>query len=349
MKVLIIGNMGYVGSVLVPHLARCHPHWVLFGLDTGYFENCLVPGQLPPETHLAQQMYVDVRDLATSTLFTNMDAVVYLAAISNDPMGELFSEPTHQINHDAAVKCYRHALVAGCQSFVFASSCSVYGAAGDDIIKECGPFHPVSNYAKSKLSAETGLRLWSSAQTKITNLRFGTACGPSPRIRLDLVANTFTSQALTTGRISVSGDGHAWRPIIDVRDMARAIEWAIQRQTPESFLSVNVGLNSANYRVREIASKTHDIFEHLQLVNSPNGLDQRSYRVCFDKYQALAPEHQPSHSLETSISDIYDLLQEVSPNRFPSLYRLQHLSKLVSQKKLSTELRWTAKGAHAAV
>ncbi len=228
MRVLITGNMGYVGPVVVAHLRRVFPEAELTGYDTALFGAQMVGDEPLPERRLSRQVFGDVRDLPPA-LLEGVDAVVHLSAISNDPMGNLFEVPTESINCAASVRLAGIAQAAGVQHFVFASSCSVYGAADGPARCEGDALNPLTAYARSKIGTEEALMRMEAGAMTITCLRFATACGMSPRLRLDLVLNDFVAAALTTGQVSVLSDGTPWRPLIDVADMARAIEWAVGR------------------------------------------------------------------------------------------------------------------------
>ena len=221
MQVLITGNMGYVGSVLVRHLRERFFDAKLVGYDSGYFAHCLTASDTLPECVLNRQIFGDVRKFSKDYL-KGVDAVVHLAAISNDPMGNRFESVTEEINYLAGVEIAKLALEAGVQKFVFASSCSVYGAAEGGPRREADPLNPLTAYARSKIATEQALSKWDSGPMTITALRFATACGMSERLRLDLVLNDFVACALSSGKISVLSDGTPWRPLIDVKDMARA-------------------------------------------------------------------------------------------------------------------------------
>ncbi len=254
MRILITGNMGYVGPVLVRHLRNVMPRAYLAGYDSGFFAHCLTGDELP-ERLLDVQRFGDVRAISAADL-DGFDAVVHLAAVSNDPMGNRFSAVTEAINHRASVAVAQAAAAAKVKSFVFASSCSVYGAARDGRARsEADQLNPLTAYARSKIATEDSLRQLDLNGMVTTSLRFATACGMSDRLRLDLVLNDFVACALSTGEITVLSDGTPWRPLIEVRDMARAIEWALSRRGDEggSFLALNAGSDSWNYQVKDLA------------------------------------------------------------------------------------------------
>src|SRR5450432_1165417 len=213
MKILINGNLGYIGPVLARHFRLTEPSATIAGFDSGFFAGCLVDPQRLPETLLDAQRFGDMRSPPVG-LYQGSDVVVQLAAISNDPMGNKFERVTTEVNTEAVVRAAREAKAAGVSHFVFASSCSVYGAAGDEAKTEDSPLNPLTAYARSKIAAEEALAPLASPDFIITCLRFATACGVSPRLRLDLVLNDFVAAALATGRITILSDGTPWRPLI---------------------------------------------------------------------------------------------------------------------------------------
>jgi nucleoside-diphosphate-sugar epimerase len=345
MRILIVGNMGYVGPLLVRHLRREHPRHELRGFDTGYFGHCLSGADRLPELDLDLQAVGDVRDLAPERL-EGIDAVVALAAISNDPMGKQFEAPTYAINQDATVRLARAAEQAGVRSFVFASSCSVYGVADGPARREGDPVAPMTAYARSKIASEEALAALNGDMT-VTALRFATACGFSPRLRLDLVLNDFVAAARTEGRITVLSDGSPWRPLIDVADMARAIDWAIHRDAGEGgrFLVVNAGATDGNYQVRDLAGAVAEALPGTEVsINTDAPVDSRSYRVDFGLFERLAPGHVPRMRLADSIRALVDGLRGAGfadkEFRASNLIRLRTLQNHISNGRLTPELRW---------
>jgi len=337
MRILITGNMGYVGPVLVAHLRRVMPEAYLVGLDRGWFGHCLTTRDPLPETLLDEQRFGDVRDIGVEEL-RGFDAVVHLAAISNDPMGQRFEAVTDAINHQASVQVAKAAAEAGVKHFVFASSCSVYGFASEGRARvESDTLNPLTAYARSKIDTETSLRALDNSGMVISCLRFATACGMSPRLRLDLVLNDFVAGALVNNEVSVLSDGTPWRPLIHVRDMARAIEWAIQRR-PENggaFLTVNVGSERWNYQVRDLAEAVGRAMEGAKVsIATSAPPDKRSYKVDFSLYEKLAPNHQPQETLEGAVAELRDRLREQGfadrDYRKSAAIRLVTLEKLIA-------------------
>lgn len=345
MKILIIGNMGYVGPAVVRELAARHPSATLHGYDTGYFAHCLTGTSCFPERHLERQFFGDVRAIPAAAL-ESYDAVIQLAAISNDPMGSRFATVTAEINQHASVHIARAAAQAGVRHFVFASSCSMYGIADGPPRRETDALAPLTDYARSKVGTEDALASLEGDMV-ITSLRFATACGMSDRLRLDLVLNDFVAGALSQGRITVLSDGSPWRPLIDVSDMARAIDWAIQREAGNGgrVLSVNTGSNERNHQVRDLATAVADAVPGTTVsINTDAPVDSRSYRVDFSLFARLAPDHQPLMTLSQSIEGLIEGLEGMSFNdtryRESPLMRLHVLQKHIDENRLTEDLRW---------
>jgi nucleoside-diphosphate-sugar epimerase len=346
-KILITGNVGYIGPVLVQHLRKCYPAAQLVGYDSGYFAHNLSTHDLLPERRLDAQFFGDVRKLPTS-LLEGVDAIVHLAAISNDPMGNRFAEVTQQVNCDAGVAIAKAAKSAGVKAFVFASSCSVYGFAEGGPRTETDELNPLTAYARSKIDSEKHLASIAGPDFRITALRFATACGWSERIRLDLVLNDFVAGAVSSGTISILSDGTPWRPLIEVRDMARAIEWAIGRdRTGGDFLTINAGSSKWNYQVLQLAEAVARIVPGTKIsVNANAAPDKRSYRVDFSKFEKLAPHHQPQIDLDQATREIYEGLTKFGfkdPNfRESPWIRLRVLNAHLEARRLDEQLRWVA-------
>lgn len=343
-RICIFGNLGYIGPVLVQAL-REDPETEIFGYDIGYFERCYL-SPVAEGRGVDRQYYGDVRHLPREFL-EGIDSVVYLAAISNDPMGRKYAQPTHAINDRAAVDIAEQAKAAGVSSFVFASSCSVYGAGGDAPKTEADPTDPLTDYAVSKISAERSLRPLADENFAITCLRFATACGPSPRMRLDLVLNDFVASAITDKRITILSDGTPLRPLIDTRDMARALIWAAGRSssTGGPFLVVNGGSNDWNFSVLEIAEYVRDHFGAVDIdVNRNAGPDNRSYRVDFSLFRELAPDAYPTRQLGETIDALAQSLTSasklISDFRGSHFIRLNVLNEMRGANVLDDDLRW---------
>ncbi|MCF8369842.1 MAG: SDR family oxidoreductase [Bacteroidales bacterium] len=316
MKILITGNLGYVGPGVVKEFRKNYPDAELIGFDIGYFSKFITTDKVSPEVYLNQQYYGDVRQFPEHIL-NGVDTVVSLAAISNDPIGNRFEETTLDVNYRAAVEIAKKAKKSGVRNYIYASSCSVYGAAGDEARNELSDVNPLTAYAKSKVNTENKLVDLASDDFKITCHRFATACGMSDRLRLDLVLNDFVTCARTSGEITILSDGTPWRPLINVLDMARAIRWSHERK-PENggnFLIVNTGSDQWNYKVVELAEKIQQINPKVKVsVNRNAAPDKRSYKVDFSLFNKLAPNHQPAFNLESSIEVLFKGLEEMNFN-----------------------------------
>lgn len=346
MRILITGNMGYVGPVLVRHLRSTVPNAELIGYDAGFFGHSLTRNAGLPETMLDRQVYGDTREIPMG-LLEGVDAVVHLAALSNDPIGTKFAKPTRDVNYKASTRLAAMARDAGVKSFVFASSCSVYGEAGEAARRETDGTNPLTAYAQSKIDTEAALRQMDLGDMTVSCLRFATACGMSDRLRLDLVVNDFVACAIVDKKITVLSDGTPWRPLIDVADMARAIEWATGRKREQGgpALVVNVGSDQWNYRVSELAQAVVNKVPGVSMsVNTNAPPDKRSYRVDFSLFRSLAPNHQPQMTLENSITRIHEGLTSIgfadSAFRSGPFVRLKEFERLMAAGLVTDDVRW---------
>jgi nucleoside-diphosphate-sugar epimerase len=346
MKILITGNMGYVGPAVNRQFRASRPGAVLLGFDMGYFGNCVTtPGALP-ECLLDVQYFGDMRSFPADIL-DGVDAVIHLAGISNDPMGNTYEQVTFDINHRSSVDVAKKAKARGVKAFVFASSCSMYGSADDRPKKEGDPLNPLTAYAKSKVYTERDLQPLAGDGFKVTCLRFSTACGMSDRLRLDLVLNDFVAGAFTSKRITILSDGTPWRPLINIKDMARAIDWAIDRSpsTGGPFLAVNVGSDDWNYQVKDLAQAVALVVPGVEVSINPNAQpDKRSYRVNFELFKKLAPNHQPQVDLKATIQELWDGLTALrfkdADFRNSHYMRLKVLESLCDKGALDENLCW---------
>lgn len=345
MRILVTGNMGYVGSVVVATMKEMLPGAAVAGYDSGFFAGCLVDPSMFPERLLEKQWFGDVRRF-DGAILRGVDAVVHLAAVSNDPMGKAFEQVTWDVNCGATLEIARRARENGVGRFVFASSCSLYGAGGTEARTEESPVAPLTAYARSKVGAEEGLRELADGNFRVTCLRFATACGASPRLRLDLVLNDFVASAIATGVIKILSDGTPWRPLIHVEDMARAIVWGMERGGVEgSFLTVNVGSARWNYQILELARAVQKELAGVEIdLNSNAAPDRRSYRVDFSRFQSLAPDHQPRAELHMVVRELADSLRATgfrdAEFRSSRWMRLKVLESLVASGRISSELYW---------
>lgn len=341
-NILIIGNLGYVGPVAVKYLRQHNPQASIAGYDIGYFIQNYTSNGFAGDTYLDRQFYGDVRHF-DEALLAGFDAVVYLAAISNDPMGNVFETPTLDINYHAAIDIATKAKKQGVKSFVFASSCSVYGFADTAPRTETSEVNPLTAYAKSKVYAERDLAPLADKNFRITCLRFATACGFSDRLRLDLVLNDFVASAIVDKKITILSDGTPWRPLIHVKDMARAMDWAIQRGPGADYLVINTGSNSWNYQVKELAYAVQEIFKGVDVeINQNAQPDKRSYKVSFDLYEKMAPDHQPLVNLPMAVEGLKKGLEAIHFNdsnfRQSRLIRLKTIQALIADSLIDGNL-----------
>jgi nucleoside-diphosphate-sugar epimerase len=259
-------------------------------------------------------------------------------------MGKEFEQPTFQINSEAAIDLAKKAKKMGVKKYLYASSCSVYGAGGDLPKTEYDDLNPQTAYAISKISAENGLKELSSKDFKVICFRFATACGYSSRLRLDLVLNDFVSSAVMNGKIEILSDGSPLRPLIDVKDMSRAFEWGIVENVVEDFLVLNTGSNEWNFNVKELAFLVSKHFQKsIEIkINDKAAPDKRSYKVDFSKFKALAPNHYPQCCIESTVDDLIIGVNQ-NHNRFTDfrdgyLIRLNALRYLMLNKKINNNL-----------
>lgn len=340
MRVLVTGHNGYIGSVMVPELLGAG-HDVT-GLDTFFFSDCT----LADGSAMIQATRKDIRDVQAADL-QGLDAIVHLAALCNDPLGDLHPEWTVDINDQASIKLAVHARDAGVRRFLYASSCSMYGAAGsDEFLTEEAPLRPLTPYATSKVRAEEGLAKLADSSFSPVFMRNATAYGVSPRLRADVVLNNLVCWAHTTGRIRIMSDGSPWRPIVHVQDIARAFATVLvaPRETIHN-QAFNVGATAENYQVRELAEIVRDTVPGCSVEYATGaGPDPRSYRVDFGKLTRAFPALKPRWNAAFGAKDLYAALQDAhvtladfQGRRFIRLAQIKHL---LETNRLDDSLRW---------
>ena len=312
MKILIIGNQGYVGSALVEEL-KSKRKYKLLGLDLGIFSKNLVSNYNPDDL-LDEQIIQDVRNFDIS-LLKDVKTVVYLAAISNDPMGNEYESLTRDINYLSCVRIAKEAKKAGVNKFIFPSSCSVYGFGGDLPKKEEDKLDPLTAYARSKIDCEESLYKLADNKFKIFSLRFATACGMSPRLRLDLVLNDFIANSILFKEINILSDGSSWRPLINVEDMSKAIIWAIEvddNKINENFLCLNAGSDDWNYKIIDLAKEVSRIIGNVPIkIGSKMAVDKRSYKVDFGKFKKMTSKINIDNTLEKTIMKLAEGIKKI--------------------------------------
>jgi len=346
MKILITGNMGYIGPLVVNQLRASNPDSILIGLDIGYYGNWVTSRGELPECRVNIQYFADIRRIPEEVL-DGVESIVHLAAISNDPIGNRFEDVTLDINYHASIDLARKAKNAGVKSFIFASSCSMYGTADDIARTEKSSLNPLTAYAKSKVFTERDLEPLASVKFKVTSLRFSTACGWSDRMRLDLVLNDFVAGAVASRRITILSDGTPWRPLINVKDMARAIDWAISRDISNggAFLAINIGSDEWNCQVKDLAKSVALLVPGTDVsINKDAQPDKRSYRVNFDLFKKLAPTYQPKVGLMESIRELKTGLESMGFKdgefRNSRYMRFNILTELLEKGLLNEKLQW---------
>ena len=344
MRILLTGHDGYIGAVMTQHLLE-RDHDVV-GLDSGLFTGC----DFGPYASGIPALAKDIRDVDRADL-EGFDAVIHLAAISNDPLGNLNPDCTFDINHRASVHLARLARDAGVARYVYSSSCSVYGAASpDDILDESAAFSPVTPYAQSKVMVEDDVRALATDEFSPVYMRNATVYGVSPRLRGDLVVNNLVGWAMTTGRVHLKSDGTPWRPLVHVEDLCLAFSNVLD--APREAIhneAFNVGRDEENYRVADVAKIVEAAVEGSVLsFEDGAGPDPRCYRVNFGKIQKSMPSYQPSWTVPRGVEQLVGAYraiglkqEDLEGDRY---LRIKHIGRLLEEGALDSDLRWTRRG-----
>ena len=340
MKVLVTGHLGYIGTVMVPLLVEAG--YTVVGCDSDLYERCSYAqgGRILA----VPAMRKDVRDLILDDV-RGFDAIIHLAALSNDPLSDLDPEITYDINFMGSVRLAEHAKRAGVKRFLLASSCSNYGLAGDELITESGALNPLTAYGKSKVEAERAISRLAGDGFCPTYMRPATAYGLSPRLRFDIVLNNLVAWAVTTGRIMLKSDGSAWRPIVHIEDISRAFLAALEAPAEAVFnQAFNVGQTAHNYRIRDIANIVAEVVPDCRVEFASGAApDKRSYRVSFEKIERTLPAFRPRWDAKGGARQLYEayrssglMLEEFEGPRYQ---RIGQIRQLMAQGIVNQNLR----------
>ena len=339
MRVLLTGNEGYIGTLLVPLLwARNHE---VVGLDSGLFRACTLKAIRPVE----QTIRKDIREVEARDL-EGIDAVIHLAGLSNDPLGDLHPRFTHEINHEGSVRLAELAKRAGIRRFLYASTCSVYGAAGDELLDEDSPFNPVTPYAESKARAEQDLRRLADGSFCPVYLRAATAYGVSPLLRFDLAVNNLVAWAATTGQVYLKSLGTSWRPLVHIEDIALA--YITLLHAPEAKVhnrAFNIGRTAENYRIKDVAEIVRQTVPGTSIEFAPDASpDRRNYRVSCARIAREVPEYRPHWTVAQGVAEVYRGILEWGLHRDdfegPRYNRIAYLKQLLAEGRVADDLRW---------
>ena len=339
MRILITGHKGYIGTAMVPMLVK--EGYEAVGLDTDLYEQCTFGDGI----YAIPSLKKDIRDITASEL-EGYDAILHLAGLSNDPLGDLNPALTYEINHIASVRLAKLAKEAGISRFIFSSSCSIYGVAGDAPVNEEAAFHPITPYGISKMLVEQEVSRLADSSFSPTFLRNATAYGVSPRLRFDLVLNNLVAWAFTTGRVHIKSDGTPWRPIVHIEDISGAFIAVLR--APREIIhnqAFNVGITEENYQIRQIADIVKDTVPgcHIEYAEGA-GPDKRCYRVDCNKLKRTLPEYKPQWNVRLGAEQLYRAFKNIGLTlddfEGPRYKRISHIKKLLNVNMLDENLRW---------
>ncbi|MBK7259724.1 MAG: SDR family oxidoreductase [Ignavibacteriae bacterium] len=339
MRVLVTGHLGYIGTVMVPMLLQ--EGWDVVGFDTDLFERSTFGDGIKQVPNIKK----DIRDVEVADV-KGFDAIIHLAGLSNDPLGDLNPNLTYDINHVASVRLAECAKQAGVRKFVFSSSCSNYGAGGEDLLNEHSAFNPVTPYGISKVRVEQDVTKMADGSFSPTFLRNATAFGVSPRLRFDLVLNNLVAWAFTTGKVFIKSDGTPWRPIVHIADISRAfiavLKSPLELTHNQAF---NVARNEDNYRIRELADIVKDTVQNTVIEYAKDaGPDKRCYRVDSSKIMKTLPAFQPIWDARKGAAELLAAYKKVGLKlddfEGTKYKRIDHIKMLMNSGLLGADLRW---------
>ena len=339
MRVVVTGHLGYIGTVLVPMLQE-EGHEVV-GLDSDLYRNSTFGDDIP----LVRAVQKDIREVTAKDL-EGFERIIHLAALSNDPLGDLNPQLTYEINYEASVRLAEHAKAAGVSRYLFSSSCSTYGAAGDSLLNEEAEFNPVTHYGHSKVLVERDVRRLADSNFSPTFLRNTTAYGVSPRHRFDIVLNNLVAHAMTRGLVYLKSDGTPWRPLIHVEDIARAFS-AVLHAPREAIhnQAFNVGITGENYQIRQLAEIVRETVPGSRVEFAADaGPDKRSYRVDFSKINQWLPHFRPQWNVRQGAKQLYEAYEQIGLSledfEGPRYKRIDQIRYLLETRQLDETLRW---------
>ena len=340
-NILLIGHKGYIGTVLSEQINKNLKNKInIVGVDFNLFSL----NKYFKKKNKFKNIDLDCRRLNLKKIYPKPDIIIYLAAVSNDPMGNQYKIATDEINYLNCIRIAREAKKLKIEKFIFASSCSMYGASGNKKKKETDKLFPLTDYAKSKVNAERELKKISCNYFRVTSLRFATAAGLSHNLRLDLVFNDFIANAVFEKKIVLLSNGKSWRPLIHVNDISRAICWSIYFNQKKNYLALNIGSDKWNFKIVDLANKIKKIIPNTEvIINKNKSHDKRSYKVSFSLFKKLAPQNQPKMNFKKSVLELANFLKKHKKSlknfrNSPKWSRLSRLNYLVSKRYINKEL-----------
>lgn len=340
-KLLIIGHKGYIGTTLTNFLKKKNGYiFEIYGIDSNLFSL----NNYSKVKKIKKNINQDCRKINLHNLNFIPDAIIYLAAVSNDPMGKKYKTATQEINFKNCIKIAKQAKNLKIKKFIFASSCSMYGSTGNKLKKENDQLNPLTDYAVSKVRSEKYLKKLSSNKFKVFALRFATAAGMSNNLRLDLVFNDFVANSVLEKQIILLSNGQSWRPLIHVNDIAKSIFWALNYKLKRNFIAINIGSETWTFKIIDLAKKIAKIIPDTKIhINNADNFDKRSYRVNFNLFKKLAPKYQPTSNIKKSVIELAKFLKKEKKNlknfrKIPKWSRLSRLNYLVKNNTIDKRL-----------